>query len=370
MTSKGEPDPPFAKQSDAEQQAERARSEAAAYYAWPLVWVGAAPDNIHVSVPPGEMPPDLELSQLEQVVVEADLPQGVRIRAHRDGMFVFDFSTWAPYTTDPAQPLGDFFELANLVLRRVALMNAHVACLHTAILRIQNIAHGVTALSPSGILPMSPYDAPEGVSLPDPRIGHIHSARYAVTYSSHLPMVMDWRIGHRMLVETPTVEESFRLLGGLLSHGSTEQVIALADLIVRSAAAYGDHDYNQALMTAWAITESLLQELWERYIEDNRQREIDGLVVPFINADRKKRLTEDRDITASLTAEMLSLHDRLPLELYRDLSTVRVARNKWIHDLDPVSADTAGRALAVAEEMLRLVEQIDLSMTQGLSLQI
>ena len=81
-------------------------------------------------------------------------------------------------------------------------------------------------------------------------------------------------------------------------------------------------------------------------------------------------MTEGRDITASTTAEILSLLDRLPLDLFRNLSKVRGARNKWIHDLAPVPAGTAHLALEVAEDMLRLVEGLDIATCKSLSVQI
>jgi hypothetical protein len=357
-------------QPPTEPLADAGRAGAAAYYVWPLVWVGAAPDNAYASVGQGGSPSDINLDQLADIVVEVDLPQQLRARSLRDGLVVFDFSTWAPYIEAHGMPV-DFFELSQLVLRRLALMNAHVACVHTALRHVQDVGHPVTALSPRSILSMNRFDDPQGVGLPDPAIGQIFSARFASTYRPDIPKALDWRIMHRrVVVTTETVDESFRLLAGLLDHASSDRVISLVDLLVRSAAAYGGHDFSQALITAWAVIESLMQEFWERYVERNREREIAGERVSFINAKRKERLTDSANITASIVAEMLSLLDELPMDLFQKLSQVRVARNKWIHDLVPVSAQNADLAVQVAADMLRLVEQLEVDVRQGLALQI
>jgi hypothetical protein len=361
-----EDDPEVDVQGD---EAAAARSNAAAYYVWPLVWIGSVPDNVHVSVGQGEMPPPLVLDQLEEAIVTVELSHGIRARAHRDGLLVFDFSEWAPYR-DASPAERRFEDLAKLVLRRVALMNAHVACLLTALLRDQNLGLRATALSPASIFPMHPYEQPQTVGLPDPRLGHVYGARYPSTYGAHAPMVLDWRISGRLLIETATIESSFVQLESMLNGEDPDRTIALADLLVRAVAAYSDHDYSQALITAWTVIESLLQEQWGTYVQANRERTVDGERVSFINAGRKKRLTEDRDITASLVSELLSILDRLPIATYHKVSEVRVARNKWIHDLVPAAASTAQLAIESAADMLRLLGHADLAFSTGLSIQI
>jgi len=58
---------------------------------------------------------------------------------------------------------------------------------------------------------------------------------------------------------------------------------------------------------------------------------------------------------------MLSLVGRIPFPLYLRLREPREARNKWIHQLAPVSADTAGNAFAVAQDLLELTEGVSLA---------
>jgi len=342
---------------------ERPEVGAAGYYLWPLAWIASPPDGVRPGAEPGTGPPAVDLRQLAEVVAETSLPQDLRAHVSRDGLFAFDFSRWAPYLAEHLALGTGFDSLANRVLRRTALMNAHLACLYTALVRVQHHHVDPMCVTPGSMFPMRSLEA-GAQGIPNPLLGYLVSARYESTYPTGYLVAGDVRIALRTLIETPTVEESFRLLTEILNHPSSDRALELAGLLVRSAAALFDHDYNLGLITAWAVIESLLQELWEGYIEDNRHREIEDAQVSFINAGRKERLT-GRDITASLKAEMLSLLDRLPFELYGKLSSVRVARNKWIHDLEPVPASTSEMAMQVAEEMLRLVKGLDLEMPKA-----
>lgn len=352
---------------EADGELPRPRAEAEAFYLQPLMWIGAAPTGLAVGADPGTGPPPANFDELKDVVAETSLPQSLRVRVFRDGMFVFDFSQWAPYLSEHFQ-LGNFEALAELTLRRVGLMNAYLACLFTALIRTQSVATDPMALTPGARFSIASYEDVEGgMGLPNSLAGHIYLARFAATYSPALPPNLDFRISIRSVIEISTVEESFRLMAELLGQPAQERALGLSELLVRSGAAYWDHDYSLCLITAWAITEALLQEQWDQYLDDNRQREIEGSQVAFISRKRKDQLT-GRDITASLMAEVLSLVDRLPFALYGDLSEVRRARNSWIHSLSPVSSATAQTAMRVAEDMLRLVKDIDLEMPKNLRL--
>ncbi len=346
---------------------EHPRAEATGFYLQPLMWVGAPPSGLVLGANPGSGPGPADFEELKEIVAETSLPQSLRARVFRDGLFVFDFSQWAPYRPEHLT-LGNFEGLAKLALRRVGLMNAYLACLFTALMRTQHFATDPMALTPGAVFSINSFEDVEGgMGLPNQLLGHIYLARFPSTYSPVMPPNFDFRISLRSLIESRTIDESFSSFGELLNHSSPERVLTLSELLVRSGAAYWAHDYNLCLITAWAIIEALLQEQWDKYLEDNRQRETDGSQVPFINRRRKDQLT-GRDVTASLMAEILSLVDRLPFALYQRLSEARRARNDWIHSLDPVSGTTAQAAIQVAEDMLRLVKGVDLEMPKGLRL--
>jgi hypothetical protein len=181
------------------------------------------------------------------------------------------------------------------------------------------------------------------------------------TYAEGLPNSADWRLrGRNETIEVGTVQESCELLDALFQHSESDEVLNLADLYLRSCKANEDANPSLSLVTAWTIIENLLQQLWDRYIEDNRTRDINGASVQFINRERKQRLEDGRNFSAAVVSEILSMTNYLPFELYQELSVVRKARNDWVHYLRPVSYDKAERAVKAAEKMIDLVKGVSL----------
>ena len=274
-------------------------------------------------------------------------------------MFIFGFSDYPPGRALPSDPVPDFDASAAVAINRARIMNAHVACLHTAIVRLQNYSHEVMVLNPSDVISANSFEEGYGGS-GDPRVMELSLARFRSTYRENLPPIFDWRLRSRsLIVELDTVAESFRLLDVIIDHASTDALL-LCDLFIRSCKAYEEHNYNLCLITAWAVTENLLQKLWVRYIEENRQREIDGEEVSFVSGARKKTLEDGRNFSASVISEVLSLNAHLPFHIYKDLTKTRKARNNWIHGLRSVSRESAYTSVEVVVQMLDLVEDIAL----------
>jgi hypothetical protein len=328
---------------------------AAACYVWPASWIGALPAHLDVSFGPGEEPPRPDLGELEDVIRDVAVGHGLRVRVHRDGMFVFDFATWAPLPL----VVSDFFELREVVLRRVTLMNGFLACLCTMVARRQGFAMAPSALTPGSIFTMNSFNNPTGVKMPeDERAKYYESARYPGSYGGRLPMQLDSRLIRIMLIEEATIDETVELFGGLVDHPSSTKVLALAELLVRSASALSDHDDSQSLILSWAIIEASIGRLWRTFYLEDPEARAAGSEDPFMPRRREQNL--DR-LNVSTVTEMLSLVGRIPFPLYLRLREPRDARNKWIHQLAPVSADTAGNALAVAQDMLELTEGVSLA---------
>lgn len=329
-----------------------------AYFHWPLIWVGAPPAGW-----PGL---DIDAKTFGDTMYQTTLKAGINVKACRDGMFAFDFSEWAPGAAPPEEdgrPI-DFDLAASVVLRRTAVLNTHLACLYTAVARRQNFALPKMVVSPSDLLHSASldWDKPGGGigGGGDPRGMALLMARLPATYAA--PPIADWRVGHRAItVEASTVEESFQRLDELLAHPAPHALLAV-ELSLRSCKAYEDHNYSLAMVTAWVVVEKLLYVHWERYIDQNRRRNIGDVQAPFINAERKEKLTESSEFTASVVSEILSLVDNIPLDLYRDISAVRRVRNGWMHELRPVTRLEGELALRVAERMLGFVERIELAM--------
>jgi hypothetical protein len=156
-----------------------------------------------------------------------------------------------------------------IVMRRTALANAHVACLHTALAR-PGPSLNVTASDPGTMLPVMRWDAPLEFHLAPMFLAGTFDARDVATYGGRPPHD-DYRL-QRPVIAVATLDESFRLLSELLGSDSSDPLLALADLLTRSAAAFGRYDVSVSLVLAWAMIETMINDLWERFIDQTEAR--------------------------------------------------------------------------------------------------
>ena len=242
-------------------------SPVSAYYHWPAFWVGAPPKwYMNTSASQEE----LDVSVLGDDVYRDTLAVGIPVRVQRQGMFIFDFSHWEPGRPLPSNDSAeyDFDDSASVVLRRATLMNAHLACLHTAIAKLQNYAHTMMLVTPSDTIAIQSFEEPLGNTGGGSLALELFMAIFPSTYSPSIPAKMDWRLRGRVLtVELSTVRESFRLLNSITSNESGN-LLDIIDLFARSGRAYQDHNYSLCLVTAWTICERLLSKMWESYLEE------------------------------------------------------------------------------------------------------
>ena len=340
-------------------------SNAAAYYLWPTVWVGSRPPTSGANI---------DIRTLEDEVYRTTLKVGtsaISAKVLREGMFIFDFSNWSPGQALPSHDdtPTDFDAAAAVILQRVSVLNAHLACLYTALHRLQHFNHPKMVVSPGDIITLNSLDDTTRMGFGDMRVGALALTRYPSTYVQGLPTIFDWRVSMRsVLIEIDTVRESFQLLTAILQHPAPH-ILLLTDLYAHSCKAYENHEFALCLTIAWAITENLLRRLWERYIEANRHREIDNAKAIFISKKRKEKLTESRDFGASVISEFLSLKNNLPFPIYQKLDEVRQERNKWLHYLAPISRKIALQSVEVAGQMLNIAEGLNLEVPLVLSIQ-
>lgn len=228
-------------------------------------------------------------------------------------------------------------------------MNAHLACLYTARKRIDNMSGAPMAVGPPDLIRVQDDG---GMSLSgNPHLGELLRA-------GQEGRAGDWRLARSELVSKEAMEESLSLLGAMLTNAGSE-ALPLAALALRAAAAHHDHNFDSSLIQSWALAEKLLTTIWERYLDESRDRDFGEEDGPFISAKRRETLT-GRDFTISVVCEVLSLLDRLPFGLYRRQGAVRRARNKWMHQLEPVEVAESAQSLFLALDLLRLVWGIDL----------
>jgi hypothetical protein len=324
---------------------------AVAYYLWPARWLGAAPDGI-----PESLPAVADLSQLWDVIVEVDLPDGLRACAFRDGMLAYDFKAWGEY--DETMDAMDFHR------RHVQVINAHLACLKATTSGDPVIAPATT----ENVIGVSYDDAGPwekgtfrgGSMMTDGGASQtLYFARLGAPHD-----VSDWRFFRiHPVIGTEEVERSYDLLRQLLRCPQRDVALLRAELLTRSQGALSVSDTSGALVYAWTAIEGLLGDLLKRYLDDNEARKVDpdpsGNQPEFLNAARRKWL-EGTEVTARHKAEILSLGDRLPFDLYCTAEACRKARNKWLHDERHASYDDAAAAILAVQQLFKLSDGVDL----------
>jgi len=354
-----------------EEAAEPTKLSPVLCYYWPSVWLTGRPGPDHNQI---------DLPSLHDVVYEGNITQGLRVKAYRLGLFAFDFSRWDKDAESPADGLNELDRLIEQKMRRIALFNAHLICLYDAVARSQKYVLEKTLLSHEDTISASDFSNPfssmgGGWRTPFTEIVTQYSHDFAATrgpheaYAAQMKWFMQYHV--RVVVTEEALKTSFATLAAVLDHSSNHSLL-LVEILAHGCKAFEDHNYSLALVTAWSVIEKMLQARWHRYIDGERaaKEDVDGQQVPRVNADRAKKLKDGNNFTASVVTESLTCLGLLPFPLYKPLNQVREARNKWMHELRPVTRDAASQAVQLAQDMLRQVEGIDLTIPVGTRLHI
>ncbi len=311
-----------------------------AHYLWPPKWLGSAPrwaDDPTLAIDPAD---------LADVVAEGSLPPAIRFRAYRDGMLAFDLGSWGDPVRLSDASTENFEAVAEYQVRCARLMNAHLACIHTA----GSAGAKPTVLTPDRVMSVRWTD------------GRFQSGGAAMAMSFELWRARgqglsstDWRlVGRHEVISTEAINDSIELLRALLERPEQGTVLLRAELIYRSAAAYSDHDPSAALVLAWTATEGLLGDLLTAYLESRED----------MNYERKTFL-KSPNVQARVTAELLSIAGHLPFPLYRGVVKAGQRRNSWLHSEKPISPEDAENAIQTAQDLFALVEGVRLQMPLG-----
>jgi hypothetical protein len=275
------------------------------------VWVGPQPDS-------GEA--------TEPIVYKRTLSPDILVRVYRDAVVAFDFSKWSP---GRIEGVPAFTEQGRAVLRRLELLNTYLVCLYTATQDTDNwTPQQWRSLSAMNWIQIWTIDSED----------ELRRIRAMLPTDSN-----------RLSISLDAIAKSFDLLEHVL--GQQTDVVQLLDLYLRITEHYQTFQHSLCLTLGWTLVEAILDDVWKRYIEQNRQKEVDGVMMPFINQNRKERLTSN-DYSASMITETLSLLGVIPFDLYELLTKVRRARNGWMHSLVRPSEEDAREAVLLAKRMI------------------
>ena len=320
------------------------------FYHDPPIWIESEPIGLD------EEPVPLNaFSEMQEEVLRINITDRLEFRATREGLFAFDFSNWPEML--PTDEMDQFFfeHQVSSKLAQVSMMNAFLAFVYT--FEFQRGVHRMRMLvAPDDLLWFFTFDGrPMTLTV---RLNSLFQSSDPATYNPGIPTKHDPRLLLRQqTIPVAIIENAVAALGDLISRFESDGA-QLADLFLRASKEYQEYDYPAAMITNWAITEKMLQELWEKYLADNRTR--DGEV--FINSDRKKRLQDGRTYSASVLIELLSLLEIIDSSLFSKLMEVRKMRNDWIHSLNSeMTHHDAFLSTEVCESMLGLTRNIELS---------
>lgn len=348
----------------------RSGSAGAGFYHDPPLWVGVTPVDFSAN------PPLVDTSRFRETAFRKDLNCGIRVKVTVEGLFAFDFAEWPggvfpPGPSDPSKPFEGrppFEKFAAIVHNRVQVMNAMLAFIYTHELGISAFAREIMVITPEILLSMSDLDNVSGLTSSRARDLLLSRGAIGPSWPGGGPSpFFDDRISARNCLVAEAVERAVEDMDLLMAKYPKDGVL-LAELILQAGKSGQDHNYSAALITYWAVAEKLLHELWEKYVQDNKER--DGK--PFIAGKRADSLLKDgRTYSAAVIAEILSLTGYLSNDLYIKISQVRKKRNEWMHNLGGgISSKDASAAGDVAVQLLRIVRDVILARTQWGSMKI
>ena len=349
----------------------RVTNASVAYYHLPPVWIGNDPFK------EGATPSRQSLSE---VVFTKALSSSIRVQVCRDGLFIFNFSDWGPgvpvtipgWKSSPGEKVPKAVQDAERkgeehVYRRVEAMNAHLACLNSAISSCQLLGMSIgQVVSPSDVLNVHWRDSGGWEFGLNPYWSPMHAY---VTLQRNLLSGGDpiqSRRNHVLSMET--IEKSFEIFEALIS-SNVPDCLTMSAILLQSVKSHGEHDFSTSLTMSWTILEKLVSAIWEKMLEDNKSRVERDATISLIGSDRKKKL-RGRDYTASARIEILSLLGHMNIKMYDDLNKVRTSRNDWLHNFEQVDENLASLAIQTAQRLFEQVAKIKLSLTISRSISV
>jgi hypothetical protein len=199
---------------------------------------------------------------LDDVISEVALPDGLRGRAHRDGMLVYDFGE-VPGPVDFAVYVG-----------RIQIINAHLACLKASV----NTELYIAPASSETVVGVfadknDEYALSGGVQIAFGEVGMmiVSLARARVETPTG---GIDWRFMRvGPVITKDEIERSYEILTTVLELRDSRKKDALlyAELLARAQAALSIDDNAGALVYAWTVAEGVLRSLFERWIGERAQ---------------------------------------------------------------------------------------------------
>lgn len=162
----------------------------------------------------------------------------------------------------------------------------------------------------------------------------------------------------------PRVVLSIRLLNEIIQtfFRATNSIgnIRLLARANKAAAEFEGTSFSDCLLIAWTLIEMYIFDQLEVYVHKADSTRF--------NLERREYLT--KKITTSEALELLEIAGIISMQEYKDLSKLRKARNKIIHEGATASFEQASSALTMIEKVIQVKTGCSIKINKGIGTQI
>lgn len=330
------------------------------YFYIPPIWIGEAPDPEAVQ--------NLNPAVHHTAVIETQLTCGIRARANKDGLFLFDFTHWSPgkpvLVPGFVRPDGLHYrpeeteeaerKAEDVAVLRAVVMNAHQALLGTAQMLLRHSSMSIGR-------PVTAWSTYKAISLQAPiHYSEDHESLHNLlrNVANNKDRVAQTSPVRRRSIDVDVVQWSLSALDRLLADGDLTGIRLVEGAFMAANRRY-EKRFGESITLGWTVCEQLVSITWNRMLDDTRVANAERM-----SKERRSKLL-GRDYTASVKSEMLELSGRLSHDLFRKLEIARKARNRWAHEMRPPPEREVQVCLSAVEQLMPSVLGIQLRLGGG-----
>lgn len=277
-----------------------------------------------------------------EVFRREDNLQGLKIRATRDGEFFFDFTGTGWGVIPDNLTLSnevDKGRLASIDGLKIAAINAFLVCLYSRYRDVGGWAIRHMHVRPWQTATVASFDSTQGSCNASYGSG-LKEARDPNTYRKDLAHRLDKRIADRVdTISSEVFENACDTFDLILKLPFEEGAVRVA-LCSAAADKLKDNEFDTSLVLSWAVVESIISQQWVASVNSGTQPQDNPKAWKMV-----KELADGGHISATEQA---------------DITTVREARNHWLHQFIPVDEAKAKAGLALAFALFKKFFNISL----------
>ncbi len=329
------------------------------YFRVPPVWIGGKPD---ASIANSQLP-----AWGHQTVLEHSMLCGIKARVQRDGLFVFDFTDFAPATfvvipgyvkpklpyTIPKEHTDAQNKAEEIAVYRAQIMNAHQAFFSTA----ESI---ITRSSSDLGFPVNAWNTFKSIDfygVPAYNNDTHNERAVARDVLNNIYGIEDDYLRERNSIGINVAKLSFDLLDQI---AASRQAISMVEGAYMAACRLEEKRFGESIVLGWTVCEQLINIAWKQLLDSKKVHESENLMT-------NKRIEKliGRDYTASVIIEILEIQGVISAKLYRKLEISRKARNKWAHEMKSPGEAEVRACLSAFQAFLKQLLSVDLNLNNG-----